>query len=426
MNIVHELINFLSILASLYILSLAYGNILNKSIKFSLKKIFIIILSSLIILISNYCDNFLLKTIIIVFSFYLPYHIFKANKEKSELFYVLLAIIFANIFDFILSLIITLLPNTPLIAYFSDAVFTIFVPLIILYIFSNKTFKSAIIITQKIISKKRISLMYIILTFILLTIISYINLAINDLFIRASLFCVALSILFLICKLITYKSKYDLNTIYTHYLVKCVKNCKQNNNELRKYKHNIKNKLLAINSLPNNSIKDYINNEILDIKTITKEYISNNETTCLTSYITEKLKQRNFSFKRIVILNKIKDDDAILNNPKLFITISEVLGVTLDNAIEASNSNSKSKIIIEIIESKTTITIIVTNDFQSNLIIDKIGKPLYTTKSNGTGIGLYSLNTNKRIKTHYQIINNKFICKVTINKSSYNRKRASI
>lgn len=410
MNIVHELINFLSILASLYILSLAYGNILNKSIKFTLKKIFIIILSSLIILISNYYDNFFLKTIIIIFSFYLPYQIFKANKEKSELFYVLLAIIFANIFDFILSLIITLLPNTPLIAYFSDAVFTIFVPLIILYIFSNKTFKSAIIITQKIISKKRISLMYIILTFILLTIISYINLAINDLFIRASLFCVALSILFLICKLITYKSKYDLNTIYTHYLVKCVKNYKQNNNELRKYKHNIKNKLLTLNSIPHNLIKDYIENELLDIKT------SNTliETNCLTSFISDKLHQHNFNSKRIIVLNNIKDDAKIINNPKLFITISEVLGITLDNAIEASCHNSKSKIIVELLESKKIITIKIMNDFNNDVIIDYIGKPLYTTKTSGTGIGLYSLNTNKRIKTHYQIINNKFLCKVDI------------
>src|SRR5574344_113405 len=286
MNLLLNIINYASILASLLILSIAYRNIMCKRIKMTYKSSFYLIICALIILASNCIDNFILKSIIIVFSFYIPYQIFKERQEQFDLSYVLFAIIFANILDFIFSVIIFILPFNTTIDYFSDAVFTITIPLIILVLFSSKRFKRVIDITSKIIKTKNVYILYTLYVMVILSLLSYINIQVNDIIIKTIIFIIVLCILFLFSKLLFYKSKYDLNVTYSKQLVNCLNKYVKQNDELRKYKHNILNKILSINSLPNDQIKKYINCELLNIDINSQPYT--NEVTILTSFIYEK------------------------------------------------------------------------------------------------------------------------------------------
>ena len=103
--------------------------------------------------------------------------------------------------------------------------------------------------------------------------------------------------------------------------------------------------------------------------------------------------------------------------------LSEIIGVYIDNAIEAA-SNTKNKVVtIEIYPMNENINIVISNSFKEKTIkIDKIGKKGYSTKGIGHGRGLYLIskliNKTNFIETDKRIINNYYIQKIIIKKKS--------
>lgn len=67
--------------------------------------------------------------------------------------------------------------------------------------------------------------------------------------------------------------------------------------------------------------------------------------------------------------------------------ITKVLGVLLDNAIDASKQSKNKKIIISVIKDKTKVIFEIYNTYKGTLDITKIGTG-YTSKGNGRGYGL--------------------------------------
>lgn len=92
------------------------------------------------------------------------------------------------------------------------------------------------------------------------------------------------------------------------------------------------------------------------------------------------------------ISREIRTTDLIDLDEELVLKICKILGVFLDNAIEAVKELNKKEISIEIytIDSKLCIDII--NNFKGSLDLDKITNMKYTTKGNGHGYGLLLVN----------------------------------
>lgn len=92
------------------------------------------------------------------------------------------------------------------------------------------------------------------------------------------------------------------------------------------------------------------------------------------------------------ISREIRTTDLINLDEDLVLKICKILGVFLDNAIEAVKKLKKKEISVEIYTIDSNLCVDITNNFKGNLDLNKITKEKYTTKGEGHGYGLTLVN----------------------------------
>lgn len=106
---------------------------------------------------------------------------------------------------------------------------------------------------------------------------------------------------------------------------------------------------------------------------------------------------------------------------KTYKDLARLIGVYLDNAIDASEKSEDKKLGIEIYLIKENIKIIITNTFSNDVDLSKIGKEKYTTKGKNHGHGLLLvssiLHNNNRFIAKTKVDQNLYIQELTINKN---------
>lgn len=121
---------------------------------------------------------------------------------------------------------------------------------------------------------------------------------------------------------------------------------------------------------------------------------------------------------KLNIANDVKTVDLINMNEYLVRDACTILGVYLDNAIEAVKELKKKNIFIEIYVMDNYLCFDITNNFEGVLDISKIVKPKYTTKGEGHGYGLALVNKiseeNENIKNECEVVNNMITQRVKI------------
>lgn len=85
---------------------------------------------------------------------------------------------------------------------------------------------------------------------------------------------------------------------------------------------------------------------------------------------------------------------------KDFKSLVRIIGVYLDNAIEASSNSKDKKLGIEFYYINNKAKLIISNTFDSNVNLDKVGKEVYSTKGKTRGHGLILV---KKILKEYSI-----------------------
>ena len=95
---------------------------------------------------------------------------------------------------------------------------------------------------------------------------------------------------------------------------------------------------------------------------------------------------------KLDISRDVKTTDLIDLDEELVLKICRILGVFLDNAIEAVKTLKKKEIAIEVYILDKYLCVDITNNFKGNLELDKISEAKYTTKGNGHGYGLTLVN----------------------------------
>lgn len=110
---------------------------------------------------------------------------------------------------------------------------------------------------------------------------------------------------------------------------------------------------------------------------------------------------------------------------KDFKDLARIIGVYLDNAIEASSTSEDKKLGIEMYLIKEKIEIIITNTFNNEINLDKIGKESFSTKGKHRGHGLLLVNKilseNNMFEAKNEIRENIYIqsLKIKDNKKNY-------
>lgn len=162
-------------------------------------------------------------------------------------------------------------------------------------------------------------------------------------------------------------------------------------NNMRAFKHDHKNLVLAIGGfLDTNDIeglKKYFyenidNNQYIDDKTLYG--LNNIKNSPVKGLIYAKILS---AISQGINLN-IHIEDSIDNFIIKDVDICRILGIVIDNAIEASTESNQKILAIVILSDESEISIIISNSFKDKPITYKIFEKGYSTKGENRGLGL--------------------------------------
>lgn len=268
---------------------------------------------------------------------------------------------------------------------------------------------------------------FIIVSIITLCLIVYDLVSKNDIGVNQYAITFITNILMLILAIIYIKSKndndklqeqfdylYDYSENYEDWITKEQLNIHENKNQLIVLRDIVKNNTKAVNYINEVLEEDFVLEDkwigqlsnvpkgglkgLLYYKLITIE--KNNLHFCVD--ISKNAKSR---------LRKIQKDQLK--------DISHIIGIYIDNAIEASSKSSKKMFALEIYCINKELNIVITNSFDEAIDLKKINNKGYTTKGKGRGKGLYFVSKikdkNPNIKTNTNVINEYFVQRIIVN-----------
>lgn len=233
-------------------------------------------------------------------------------------------------------------------------------------------------------------LILIIFTFALYN--NFINILPTNLFIVANLFCIAVFV-FVIG---FFKEKTTKNKIIYEYdqLLDYIQTYEKLLDEKNKNQHEYKNQLAVIRLMVKNKktisyIDSLLENEVEQDLEIDNKlmYIPKGGLKGLIHYKTNAMKKKKINVF-IDVSSELKDSKYWSTCDKYLQSVSKILGVYLDNAIEASEHSKEKYIIFEVyVEDKNTV-FKISNTYSNEINMDKIDKEGYSTKGEGKGYGL--------------------------------------
>lgn len=227
-----------------------------------------------------------------------------------------------------------------------------------------------------------------------------------------------------------FKQKMDNDVILKKYddLLNIMKNYENDIEEQRIMVHENRNELMTIKSKINDKEKEssiikYIDS-ILGDKVGSKmskyskfKYLPSNGIKGFFYYKFNEAEEKNIKVS-VNISKKIENSFLGKLDTKDFKDLVRIIGVYLDNAIDACSESLDKKLGIEIYLNKENIEIIISNTFINKINIDKIGKEKFTTKGKNRGHGLllvkHILHNNSIFESNNEIINGLYIQKLKI------------
>lgn len=235
-------------------------------------------------------------------------------------------------------------------------------------------------------------------------------------------------LIFLILALIFFKEKYEKDTIITKYdqLFEYVNtfeewmdneslNIHESRNQLATLRDMVKSNKRAIEYI-DNIIKEKINIENDNIKRI--KYIPKGGLKGLLYY--KITIAENNGLNMFVDVTKESNQFLLKLNTEEMKLLCSLVGIFLDNAIEASKDTSRKALSCEIYVSESALNIVISNSFSGKIELNKITGKGYSTKGKNRGKGLYLarkvIRKNNRFSLNNRIINNYFIQRIIIKK----------
>lgn len=426
-----HMVNIIISAAITYILIIfSINNIVNQKINFKMFLKYLILMLIFGVIICAYFDGIsriLLNIFFVGFSLYIS--IFNRDMSKSIYFAIIYEIL-AIIVEIFLSVLLVTLIKLDLNSYesfsYSLLLFTICNSVLVYFITKIKFVSSSILKIYDKISNKFKDWIYILIVInlmILLATFNKFNLSLSlEFFINVFFFVfVILSLVYVAYNKIQkegYEKKYNESMEYVQKYEKII-------NEQGKKNHEYNNQLMVIMGYKNNpkKLEEYLNLIVEEYKcgqnyTIRQlSYFPDGGIKGLIYHKISKMDDNNIKYYLYVDQN-IKNIFEEKFNVKTYQDITKILGVFLDNAIEATLETIDREVEIDIKNEDNVITITISNTFNSENNIKQIGKRGFTTKGIGHGYGLSIVKDitkhNNKIETVCDIENNKFIQTIII------------
>ena len=189
------------------------------------------------------------------------------------------------------------------------------------------------------------------------------------------------------------------------------------------YRHELKNNLSIIRNMTNNKKIIKKIDDMLKFSIILDE----NDIECLKDIPKGGLK--GLIYYKIALAKNNNINLTIEISPKVTKTLKKitdkdlkqiciVLGIYIDNAMEAAIKSKKKNVTLEIYESNNQLTFVISNTYEELVSINKMNFDGYTTKGEGHGRGLYYVNKllakSKNLYSEQMFLNNYFIQKLFI------------
>jgi hypothetical protein len=369
------------------------------------RQIIVILIISFFVFLSNVINSVFIKCIFLIFIYNFLYYINVEKNFGKSLFYTLVIYIFNFIFDFIYFIVLDILNIKFNIIGISDIykyIFSLFSCLILIIIFERKKIINFLNILYIRTNKSRTNF-YILLIFIFLYSLSGYLLY---LFYENKNSFLTIWVIFSFCGILCFFLEYTLAS---------KENIEKQNNRLlelndfygkileqdKVYKHNIKNKFLTIKSIGDNNIKNLVNEYLNEEPTSARETNDlYNVPNSIKGIICEKL--YHFKWTKIIVVNNLKIDPYIDINIKVYKNLCEIIGISLDNATEATENIKNGFIYLNFNEEKENYILEIINNFSGFIDLEKLGKKYYSTKNRNSGFGVYSVLKCKDITTNYK------------------------
>ncbi len=219
--------------------------------------------------------------------------------------------------------------------------------------------------------------------------------------------------------------KYDQITNENKQMLNYVTKYEKIITEQGKANHEFKNQLMVIRCYAQtNSSKliGYIDSIVDDIKKTHSSYLVSNLNKFpdggikgLLYYKLSVMEDENIKYDinvEVGIKSKLKNLDILM-----YKNITKILGVLLDNAIDASKKSENRKIIIEVVKENEYIKFKLSNTYKGRIDVSKVGTG-YTTKGNGHGFGLKLvqdiINENNQLNIERYLEDNYFVSVLNI------------
>lgn len=408
--------------------TMSYFSIKNLSkIKFDIKNmiIYILFLIPCLLLIYIFFDGITRIVLNILFTIAALYiSIFKRDISNS-VFYTLTYELLVFIVEIIISVLFVSVLKINIKSYenfsLSLAVFSIINGILVYILSKNKFICKNVQKLNLIISRNQRDWIYIIIIMILLSFLIVFNK--DNLGSGINYYINAGMVIFIIVSFIyVIYNKFQRQAIEDKYneSMEYVLRYEKIINDQGKKNHEYNNQLMVIKGYINKPerLSEYLDEVIGEHKTgqnyTVKQlgFLPDGGVKGLLYHKLSKMEDNNIKYYLYVDQN-LKDKDFDCFNLKTYRDLTKLLGVFLDNAIDATLKSEEKEIEVELKDKDDYLLLTISNTYDKNIDINKVGKSGFTTKGVGHGFGLSIVKdiarTNSEIETFSSKESDKFI-----------------
>ena len=414
-------------LVSTYFMFLGYSFISKEKFKYNFKNIVCVIITSTLFLINNNHNSTIIKVPIIILNLLIFFKIVFNGRLRNIVIYTFTLYLALVFFDFMFSFIFHWLNaiTAPDLSrnYLIMGGFTLLITFLTSLFCKLKFVRKFSDLIINLSKNNYVNVLVISLIILFIVILStklsleydYEKFLFNLLLLSVFLFFIVFAF---VKNYLAQKEKQEKET-----LLEFISKYEKIIDENRINKHEMLNNLIILRGFEDKNTEEY--NKVLDDLIVTYD---NNSDACIKniSKLTTGLKgilyykindMRNKNINLNVNISKRVSSPLEKLPLDEYVILSRIIGIVMDNALEASIKSKEKFVMIEVFEQNDNVIIIIENSYNNKVNINDLKKKNFSTKGKSRGLGLYIANMLLKKSKHIEMTQHAeelFITKLTI------------
>lgn len=414
-------------LISTYFMFLGYSFISKEKFKYNFKNIVCVIITSTLFLINNSHNSTIIKVPIIILNLLIFFKIVFNGRLRNIVIYTFTLYLALVFFDFMFSFIFHWLNaiTAPDLSrnYLIMGGFTLLITFLTSLFCKLKFVRKFSDLIINLSKNNYVNVLVISLIILFIVILStklsleydYEKFLFNLLLLSVFLFFIVFAF---VKNYLAQKEKQEKET-----LLEFISKYEKIIDENRINKHEMLNNLIILRGFEDKNTEEY--NKVLDDLIVTYD---NNSDACIKniSKLTTGLKgilyykindMRNKNINLNVNISKRVSSPLEKLPLDEYVILSRIIGIVMDNALEASIKSKEKFVMIEVFEQNDNVIIIIENSYNNKVNVNDLKKKNFSTKGKSRGLGLYIANMLLKKSKHIEMTQHAeelFITKLTI------------